>query len=245
MAAEPREAGDAPGRIPAEAVVETRRRPAPRAGAGGAGDLAVATSHPAWLVARWIERFGPARARAILEADNLRPGVHLRPHAARVSARRLARLLENARRQSLPLLPVVADARDLALRRPADFVLADVPCLGTGTLRRRVDARWRKTPASLPELTALQRGILSHAADLLAPGGRLLYATCSLEREENEDAAAWILAARGDLRLVDLAPHVEPAFRLRAGEASPAMLFLTPELGDCDGAFAALLEKVA
>lgn len=339
MAAESREPADASRRVPAEAVVETRRRPAPRTGAGGAEDLAVATSHPAWLVARWIERFGPARARAILEADNLRPGVHLRPHAARVtaaelaqrlraegasvrphalhpnclvlgggdpaalaayregffsmqdvsgqlvsalaaelatgltvdlcaapggkagavaekpgsrtilavdvSARRLARLLENARRQSLPLLPVVADARDLALRRPADFVLADVPCLGTGTLRRRVDARWRKTPASLPELTALQRGILSHAADLLAPGGRLLYATCSLEREENEDAAAWILAARGDLRLVDLAPHVEPAFRLRAGEASPAMLFLTPELGDCDGAFAALLEKVA
>jgi 16S rRNA (cytosine967-C5)-methyltransferase len=339
LAAEPRAGAVAPATIPSETLVKRRRRPSPTADTGGAEALAVATSHPAWLVARWMERFGPARARAMLEADNMRPGVHLRPHAARVtaedlarrlraegadirqhalhpnclvlgggdpralaayreglfsmqdvsgqlvsalaaelatgltvdlcaapggkvgavaeqpgsrtilavdvSARRLTRLLENARRQSLPLLPVVADARELELRRPADFVLADVPCLGTGTLRRRVDARWRKSPASLPELTALQRGILGHAADLLAPGGGLLYATCSVEREENEDAVAWILAARQDLRQVDLAPHLEAAFRLRADGASPAMLFLTPELGDCDGAFAALLEKVA
>lgn len=328
------------------------RHPAPPdlasvSASGSLEKLAVATSHPAWLVARWLERFGREQAFAILAADNRRPGVHLRPRAgfvtapelvdrlvaegapadlhplhpacvvlrggdpqtlaayqeglfavqdvsaqivgalvsefmveprpgergglvvdlcaapggkagaaaerpagriflaADVSRVRLARVVANSRRQLLPLVPLVADARNLALRREADFVLADVPCLGTGTFRRRVDARWRKSPEQLPALVDLQRGILHNAADLIRPGGRLLYSTCSLEREENEEAVEHLLETRLDLRLLDLAPGVRSELRLPIGARPESALFITPAAGDTDGAFAALFERVA
>ncbi len=342
--ARPAEVGILTGRSPSTgpsraAPPETESLAEPAAEPTAADELAVAFSHPVWLVERWLGRFGPERTRALLAADNRRPPVHLRPHAglldaaelvarlraegaeadlhpldprcvvlgggdptaleayrqglfavqdvsaqmvarlipaapqglfvdlcaapggkigaaaerpggrtflaADVSLPRLRRLAENARRQHLPLRAVAADARALALRRPAAFALADVPCLGTGTLRRRVDARWQKSPDRLPGLLALQREILSHAADLLAPGGRLLYATCSLEPEENEDMAAWLLEARPDLRPVDLAACVPEELSLPLAGRPERAFFVTPESGDCDGAFAVLLERAA
>ena len=71
----------------------------------------------------------------------------------------------------------------------ADIVMLDAPCLGTGTLRRRPDAKWRKTPQALAELVVLQRELLDAAAKLVAPGGALIYSTCSLEPEENIEQA--------------------------------------------------------
>src|SRR5205085_1209484 len=80
---------------------------------------------------------------------------------------------------------------DLApsLHNQADLVLLDAPCLGTGTFRRRPDAKWRKTPAQLGELVALQRELLDAAAQTIKVGGVLLYSTCSLEPEENSEQA--------------------------------------------------------
>ena len=81
------------------------------------------------------------------------------------------------------------DARDLPERWEgwADFVLVDAPCSGLGVLRRRPDARWRKTPEQIKELTDLQAVILRAASRCVKPGGVLLYSTCTLEPEENED----------------------------------------------------------
>ena len=102
---------------------------------------------------------------------------------------RLKLVRENAARLGISILRVqIADAREFA-GEPAELVMLDAPCLGTGTLRRRPDAKWRKTPQALAELVELQRELLDAAARLVKPGGALIYSTCSLEPEENTEQA--------------------------------------------------------
>ncbi len=84
-----------------------------------------------------------------------------------------------------------------------DCVLVDAPCSGLGTLRRDPDIRWRRRAEDLPALAEAQRRMLRHAADVVAPGGRLVYATCSSEPEENEDVAAAFAAELPDFVPVD------------------------------------------
>jgi len=84
-----------------------------------------------------------------------------------------------------------------ALRSRCDVVVADVPCSNSGVLARRVEARHRCSPRQLARLTAQQKEILAGAVSLLRPGGQLLYSTCSLEPEENQQIAAWLVAAHG------------------------------------------------
>src|SRR5262249_32068043 len=86
---------------------------------------------------------------------------------------------------------------------PFDLVLVDAPCSGLGTLRRDPDIRWRRRPEDLPALATAQRLMLGHAADVVAPGGRLVYATCSSEPEENEDVAAAVAATASAFVPVD------------------------------------------
>lgn len=89
---------------------------------------------------------------------------------------------------------------------PVDRVLVDAPCSELGTLRRGPDLRWRIDPATFPALERTQRAILDHAAAFVRPGGRLLYATCTIRRQENEDAADNFLA-----RHKEFAPADSPA----------------------------------
>ncbi len=84
-----------------------------------------------------------------------------------------------------------------------DRILIDVPCTNTGVMQRRVDVRWRLRPESLPELRDLQMEILRHAAGFLKPGGTLVYSTCSLEAEENEEAVQQFLLEFPNWRLVE------------------------------------------
>ena len=108
---------------------------------------------------------------------------------------RLKLVRENAARLGISIMRVqIADARELGSDtnshvEPADLVMLDAPCLGTGTLRRRPDAKWRKSPKALAELVELQRELLNAAAKLVVPGGALVYSTCSLEPEENAEQA--------------------------------------------------------
>lgn len=107
----------------------------------------------------------------------------------RVSRVRL--LAKAVRLLARPPYLVAADGRRPPLRPESfDAVFLDAPCSGTGTLRRHPEIRWRLTPESFHELAALQRGLLAAAARLVAPGGYVLYATCSLEAEENEEVVA-------------------------------------------------------
>ena len=81
---------------------------------------------------------------------------------------------------------ITADARELPLNIPFDRVLADVPCSGTGTLVHNPEIKWRLTPEDLKDFHSRQAAILKSVMRLVAAGGRLIYSTCSLEREENE-----------------------------------------------------------
>lgn len=156
--------------------------------------------------------------------------------AADRSESRLLMVKENARRVGRPLGLVVADARRPPLRG-VDVILLDAPCSGTGTLARRPDARWRLRPDSVHELVGVQREMLDAAADVLGPGGLLVYSTCSLESEENEEQ-------------VDAFLERHPTFRVEATEAAPSRyrdsagrLSVTPQDTGFDGAFAARLRK--
>ena len=126
-------------------------------------------------------------------------------YAFDVSAKRLEKLTPRLRRAGLGNVRTVTirherDDRVQRLRGKINRVLVDAPCSGTGTLRRNPDIKWRTL--NLPELVDTQKRILAAAAQLVKPGGRLVYATCSLLREENEDIVEDFLAAHADFCIV-------------------------------------------
>ena len=291
-----------------------------------AGELAGAYSHPEWLVARWLERFGADETERLLRWNNSRPPLVLqgarepleevarrlaqaglradpapygagvvtdrgRPRdlpgyaegafvvqdpaqallawfadlpsdavvydacaapggksvalgravrgvvAADVSATRVSRLAENLRRAgSGREYAIVADARCSPIR-PTDAVLLDAPCLGTGTFARHPDARGRVTEDALAELAAAQRELLESAAGSVRPGGLLIYATCSLEPEENEAQVDGFLEAHPQFRR-------DPPRDFPKGLLSPkGDLLVLPQRHGMDGAFAARLRR--
>lgn len=120
--------------------------------------------------------------------------------AVDVSDARLDRVRENLARTELQAQVVAADAWTLNAP-PFDAVLLDAPCSATGTLRRRPEVAWRKSPADVASLAALQAELLEAAARLTAPGGVLVYAVCSLEAAEGPDQIARFLSVRDDFRL--------------------------------------------
>ncbi len=124
-----------------------------------------------------------------------------------VSERRLLRLRENLARMGLASEIVVADATRWAPGQQFDAVLLDAPCLATGTIRRHPDILHLKSPADLDALVALQERLLENAARLVAPGGLLLYCTCSLEPAECERQIARFLAWRDDFTPLAITPQ--------------------------------------
>jgi 16S rRNA (cytosine967-C5)-methyltransferase len=292
--------------------------------------LALHHSHPRWLVARWVARWGAAETERLLIANNTEPSTVLRPYGivreqletmlenagvdvsdvpllrdsiqlphgvsltelgafrkglffvqdpastlvtqyanippdARVAdlcaapggktlelsrtasivvagdrnLHRTQRLIENLRRvEARNIASVVMDARHPAVRE-VDAVLIDVPCTGTGTLRRHPDARWRLRISDLAVMAALQRSILRAAAAAVRPGGLLIYSTCSLEPEENDAQIESFLAEHNDWKLEPPAEGVVPASVLDAGR-----LRVLPQRNGVDGAFAARIRRV-
>jgi 16S rRNA (cytosine967-C5)-methyltransferase len=139
----------------------------------------------------------------------------------------------------------LSSERDQWVKRHAgtfDRVLVDAPCTGTGTWRRNPDAKWKLSPQDVEELTQLQRSILDSAWRLVKPGGRLIYATCSLLSEENEAQIAAFLAEHADFKLIPIAGIWAEAI---GGDAPAAdTLSLTPAQHGTDGFFAAVMERV-
>jgi 16S rRNA (cytosine967-C5)-methyltransferase len=178
---------------------------------------------------------------AAVESRPPRPGPLV---AADRSAVRLRAMLRNARRTGAGAFhAVVLDAARPALRRRFGRVLLDAPCSGTGIIRRHPEIRWRRSEAEIARLAAGQAGMLRAAADLVAPGGRLVYAVCSLEPEEGEARIAALLAERDDLEPLDARPLLPPA----AGGLidRDGRLATLPHRDDLDGFFAAVLRRRA
>jgi 16S rRNA (cytosine967-C5)-methyltransferase len=168
--------------------------------------------------------------------------------ACEVSQRRLDRAARRLRRAGVTNVErrALSGERDKWVKHHKagfDRVFADVPCLGTGTWRRNPDAKWRMRPEDLAELLERQQLILRSAARLVRPGGRLIYATCSLLREEDEGQAEAFLAAMRDFSLLPVA-HV---WEETIGGASPGgedYLRLTPARHGTDGFFVAIFERL-
>jgi 16S rRNA (cytosine967-C5)-methyltransferase len=129
----------------------------------------------------------------------------LAARGARVTAldrrpERMARLAANLDRLKLKAETVVRDALDYRPDEPFDAVLLDAPCTTTGTIRRHPDVAWIKRPEDVAAIARVQRDLLDHAARHVGPGGRLVYATCSLEPEEGERQADEFLARNAEFR---------------------------------------------
>jgi 16S rRNA (cytosine967-C5)-methyltransferase len=123
------------------------------------------------------------------------------------------------------------------LVRPS-LILVDVPCSGSGTWRRHPEAKWRTWPAQLDGLAATQEQLLRRACELVAPGGTVVYSTCSLFRQENEGPVAAAAASRTDLVEAPIpvkSPHIRPG--------RPYGRWVRPELPWIDGFYAAVLVK--
>ena len=169
--------------------------------------------------------------------------VEIHPHRARLMQKLWG---PNAK----TITTVVADTSTLPVSDPYDRILADVPCSGTGTLARNPEIKWRLTPEDLPELHDRQLAILRSALKHLAPQGRLVYSTCSLEKEENENVIENVLAGDNSVHLLNCAEQLKHL--KEEGELiwpDPASLTRGPYLRSipgvhpCDGFFAAILGK--
>lgn len=293
--------------------------------------LALASSHPRWLVARWVARWGAEQTAQLLAANNREAPVVVRPYgivreqleamletagvrveesplvrdsiqlssiaaltelgafrqglffvqdpaatlvaqyadiapdsvvadlcaapggkalelsrrarlvvAADRSLARVDRLRANIRRvEARNVYPMVADAKDPGLTG-LDAVLLDVPCTGTGTFRRHPDARWRLKVSDIALMASLQRTLLRSAAQVVRPGGLLIYSTCSIEPEENDAQVESFLADHPEWRLEPPPDGAVPPTVLDAGR-----LRVLPQRHGIDGAFAARLRRVA
>lgn len=165
--------------------------------------------------------------------------------ACDVSEGRLKRATERFRQAGLHNIQtrLLASETDKWIKRHKggfDRVLVDAPCSGTGTWRRNPDARWRaREPGGLEHLVSSQARILGSAARLVKPGGRLVYATCSLLPDENEEQVAAFLGVHPDFKVVPLRKAAPGLTR----SAHPDYLSLTPAQHDTDGFFAAVMQR--
>ena len=166
-------------------------------------------------------------------------------YAFDVSEKRLTNLKPRLKRSGLSNVHPVRienenDARIKRLAGKVDRVLVDAPCSGLGTLRRNPDLKWRQDAADIAELTIKQANILAGAAPLLKPGGRLVYATCSILREENEAVVAAFLSANANFRMLN-AQEILRAQQIEIDCGEHFQIF--PHRHNTDGFFAAVLER--
>ena len=153
---------------------------------------------------------------------------------------RVGRLVETARRAGVAIQVAVADLLAAPFRSEAlAAVLVDAPCSATGTMARHPDARWRVTQRTIARAAARQRALLAAAAALVRPGGLLVYATCSLEPEENSDIVTEFLAGHPQFARVPAADAVPAALLTPSGDFQSL-----PQRHGMDGAYAARLGRV-
>jgi len=186
----------------------------------------------------------PGSKTTLLARRNPRAKVfatELHPHRARL-LRSLSRLPN--------INVVVADARHLPFSCAFDRILVDVPCSGTGTLARNPEIKWRLKSEDLHDLQSRQVAILKSALAQLAIGGRLVYSTCSLEREENEEVVDAALNGTAEFKVADLKAELEQlrqsgemCWKDIASLLAGPYLRTIPGVHPCEGFFAAMIER--
>lgn len=198
-----------------------------------------------------VDYLGPAGAGLVLDACAAPGGkavslAHMWPRArpfvaADLRRERLELVSEAAGRTGVALACVVMDGRRPAVARAAT-VLLDVPCTGTGTLRRRPDARWRLGPDRLEDAVRLQRELLEACAEVVEPSGLLVYATCTLEPEENERQVEAFLGRHPDFEREPPGPDAVVPAEAVDGKGDLRVL---PWRHGTDGSYAARLRRSA
>ena len=149
--------------------------------------------------------------------------------------------VHNVRTQVIPAEGPAADEALAPLKGKADRVLVDAPCSGTGTYRRKPDARYRLNPSDLATHVARQKALLERFSALVKPGGRLIYGTCSILREENEAVVEDFLSRHPDFTVRPVAQELGP--ELGAKVSQGPFLRLAPHLHGTDGFFGAILVR--
>jgi 16S rRNA (cytosine967-C5)-methyltransferase len=170
-------------------------------------------------------------------------------YAYDANRRQLRPIFERLKRAGVRNAQVLEAGQEAALEALGprfDVVLVDAPCTGSGVWRRRPDAKWRVKPANLAERQEEQRRVLELARPLVKPGGRLVYATCSVLPEENTDAVARLLARATELELVATDDIWQASFRVPAPASADGRtdtLLLTPASHGTDGFFIACFRR--
>src|SRR5436190_1210562 len=224
--------------------------------------ISIESSHPRWLVDKWIAEFGLESAEAICLANNKTPALAFRAigkepepienlistGAIRASEAvvvagdlhfsRVERLKATCQNQSANVQVVQLDATGCLpfVAQSFDTVLVDAPCSGTGTIRHNPEIRYSITKTDIDELSCKQLLILENASDAVANGGRLIYSTCSLECEENEEVCALFLQ-----RHSEFSPELPRADRRFHTSENFARTF--PHRDDMDGFFMAVFRR--
>ncbi|WP_221584402.1 RsmB/NOP family class I SAM-dependent RNA methyltransferase [Microbacterium sp. G2-8] len=213
--------------------------------------LALSRFEPVRAGERWLDLCaGPGGKTALLAAE-----AHV--SGASLEANELIEARAGLVRQALSGVPGdvpvhVGDGRTFGDRHPGEFdrILVDAPCTGLGALRRRPEARWRKRPEDVAELTSLQVDLLEHAIDALAPGGVAAYVTCSPHLAETSGVVREVVERQGDrIELLDAPAALQRVSRapldLGAREDGLPVAQLWPHRHGTDAMFLALIRRVA
>lgn len=201
---------------------------------------------------RWLDLCaGPGGKAGLLAGLALSSGADLTanevsPHRAELVRRTLRAAARRAAGQGRSLEVRTGDGRDVGVAEPGRYhrVLVDAPCTGLGALRRRPEARWRRTPQDLAALGPLQRELLVSALDATAAGGVVAYATCSPHLAETRFVIADVLRRRSGVEQLDARPHVRDATGAPVhdlGDGPDVQLW--PHVHATDGMYLALLRK--
>ena len=166
--------------------------------------------------------------------------------ALEIAPARAARLHENLARTQLKAKVVIADALAWEPEAPVDALLLDAPCSATGIFRRHPDVLYRAHPGIIAEMAALQTKLLTRAASWVRPGGRLVYATCSLEPAEGEEQLARFLTDHPDYRVEAPEPSELPdGITAQADGFIRTLPGTLAGLGGCDGFFIVRLVRAS
>jgi 16S rRNA (cytosine967-C5)-methyltransferase len=164
-----------------------------------------------------------------------------------IDAQRLELLRENCGRLGIDIVErIIADARNIGeyINEKADRIIVDAPCSGLGVLRRRVEAKWRRTIEQILEFSELQDEILESVSDYVKPNGILVYCTCTIETGENQQVVGKFLKLHPEFQLESVLPFLPNGLKDNGIVSDEGYLQIYPHRQNMDGFFSARMRRV-